>query len=121
MKSFVFLLCSLSISTPSLAEDLVLLRTEKGEATYYEPNTVRTTGHFAMAWAVTSTDGKKQSEYLSEFDCEKALYRQLSLRVFVSESQIQSSDAIYRQWFHVPNASQVLGLLFAKVCPVRPR
>ena len=116
MKTFVLLLSTLSVSTLSLANDLVLLRSAQGEASYYESNTVRRTAQFVMAWVVTLKAGERQSEYLSEFDCEKAKYRQLSLRVFQSESQVVSGDAIYREWFDVPNTSQVLGLLFSRVC-----
>ena len=121
MKSFVLLLCTLSISTLSLAEDLILVRKDKEEVSYYEPHTIRRSGQFVMAWMVTLKDGKKHSEYLSEFDCEKAMYRQLSLRVFTSESSVVSGDAIYKQWFAVPNTSQVLGLLFEKVCTASNR
>jgi hypothetical protein len=116
VKSFVLLLCTLSLSTLSLAEDLILVRKDNEEASYYEPNTIRRTGQFVLAWVVTLKDGKKHSEYLTEFNCEKAMYRQLSLRVFESESQVVSGDSIYKQWFDVPNTSQVLGLLFKKVC-----
>ncbi len=117
----MLLLCTLSVSTLSLANDLILIRKDKDEASYYEPNTIRRTGEFVLAWVVTLKDGKKNSEYLIEFNCEEATYRQLSHRVFVSESQVVSSDAIYKQWFDVPNTSQVLGLLFTKVCPAGNR
>ncbi len=116
MKHFVLLLSLLSISTLSFAEDMILLRKDKEEASYYEPHTIRRTGQFAMAWVVTLKGDKKHSEYLSEFNCEKAMYRQLALRVFTSSTQVVSGDAIYKQWFDVPNTSQVLGLLFQKVC-----
>jgi hypothetical protein len=117
----VLLLCTLSLSAAALEEDLILLRNDKGEASYFEPNTIRRTGAFVMAWVVTLQDGKKRSEYLSEFDCENAKYRQLSLRVFDSASQVTSSDAIYKQWIDVPNTSQILGLLFTKACSAGTR
>ncbi len=112
------LLCTLSISTLSLAEDLSLLINKKEEASYYEPNSIRRTGQFVLAWVVTLKGGKKHTEYLTEFNCDKAMYRQLSLRVFESESQVVSGDAIYKQWINVPDTSQVIGLLFPKVCAV---
>lgn len=116
VKSVVLLVCILLISTLSFAEELVLVREDKDEASYYEPNTIRRTGQFALVWVVTLKRGEKHSEYLTEFDCNRATYRQLAHRVF-AEGQIISGDAIYREWFNVPNTSQVLGLVFKKVCP----
>ena len=110
------LVCILSASTLSVAEELVLVREDKDEASYYEQNTIRKTGQFALVWVVTLKRGEKHSEYLTEFDCNRAMYRQVALRVFNAE-QVISSDAIYRQWFDVPNTSQVLGLVFKKACP----
>jgi uncharacterized SAM-binding protein YcdF (DUF218 family) len=120
VKSFIILVCILLISTLSFAEELILVREDKDEASYYEPNTIRRTGQFAMVWVVTLKHGEKHSEYLTEFDCNRATYRQLAHRVF-AEGQIVSGDAIYREWFDVPNTSQVLGLVFKKVCPEPPR
>ena len=116
MKSLVVVLCLLSISSLSFAENLVLLREDKDQTSYYEPDTIRRTHQLAMAWAVTKKDGKKHSEYLTEFDCKSGKYRQLSLRVFPSESKVTSADAIYREWFNVPPTTQVLGILFSKIC-----
>lgn len=116
------LLCILSASTVSVAQELILLREGKDEASYYEPNTIRKTGQFTLVWVVTLKHGEKNSEYLTEFDCNRAMYRQVALRVFNAERQVISGDAIYRQWFDVPNTSQVLGLVFEKACaePQRP-
>ena len=111
------LVCILSASTLSVAEELVLLREDKDEASYYEPNTIRKTGQFTLVWVVTLKRGEKHSEYLTEFDCNRAMYRQVALRVFNAERQVISSDAIYRQWLDVPNTSQVLGLVFKRACP----
>jgi hypothetical protein len=116
MKRIVPLLVLVLTSTSSLAQDLFLLRMDADETSYYEPNTVRRTGQFVMAWAVTFKQGKKHSEYLTEFDCRKAMYRQLALRAFVSSSEVISGDAVYVQWFTVPSSSQVLGLLYEMVC-----
>jgi hypothetical protein len=69
-----------------------------------------------MAWVVTFKQDKKDSEYLTEFDCKRATYRQLAHRVFESSSEVVSGDAVYREWFAVPNDSQVVGLLFNRVC-----
>jgi hypothetical protein len=113
--------CNLSASTLSVAEELVLVREDKDEASYYEPNTIRKTGQFSLVWVVTLKRGEKQSEYLTEFDCKRAMYRQVALRVFTAEHQVISGDANYRQWFYVPNTSQVLGLLFKKACPEAQR
>jgi hypothetical protein len=112
------LVCILSASTLSVAQELILLREDKDEASYYEPNTIRKTGQFTLVWVVTLRRGEKHSEYLTEFDCNRAMYRQVALRVFNAERQVISSDAIYRQWLDVPNTSQeVLGLVFKKACP----
>jgi hypothetical protein len=116
MKRIVPLLVLVLTSTSSLAQDLFLLRMDADETSYYEPNTVRRTGQFVMAWAGTFKQGKKHSEYLTEFDCRKAMYRQLALRAFVSSSEVISGDAVYVQWFTVPSSSQVLGLLYEMVC-----
>ena len=69
-----------------------------------------------MVWTVTIKDGKKHSEYLTEFDCKKGIYRQISLRVFDSDLKVISGDAIYKEWFDVPSTTQVLGILFSKIC-----
>jgi hypothetical protein len=111
------LVCILSASTLSVAEELIIVREDKDEASYYEPNTIRKTGQFALVWVVTLKRGEKHSEYLTEFDCNRAMYRQVALRVFNAEHQVISSDAIYRQWLDVPNTSQVLGLVFKQACP----
>jgi hypothetical protein len=110
------LLCILLIPAFSLAEDLLLLRKDADETFYYEPHTVRKTGQLVMAWVVTFKQDRKNSEFLTEFDCKRARYRQLALRGFESNSEVLSSDAVYVQWFAVPDNSQVLGLLFPKVC-----
>jgi hypothetical protein len=68
-----------------------------------------------MVWVVTLKRSVKDSEYLTEFDCNRALYRQLAHRVFAA-GQVRSGDAVYREWFDVPNTSQILGLVFQKVC-----
>ena len=117
------LVCILSASTVSaVAQELILLREDKDEASYYEPNTMRKTGQFTLVWVVTLKRGEKHSEYLTEFDCNRAMYRQVALRVFNAERHVISGDAVYRQWFDVPNTSQVLGLVFKKACaePQRP-
>jgi hypothetical protein len=106
----------LSIPSLSFAENLVLLRKDKDSTSYYEPNTIRRTQQLVMAWIVEKKDGKKYSEYLTEFDCKSGTYRQLSLRVFGSESKVKSSDAVYREWFNVPPTTQILGILFSKIC-----
>ncbi len=121
VKTLVLLTWSLFASAPSLANDLVLLRIDQGEASYYEASTIRRTGQLVMAWIVTVKNGQKHSEYLSEFDCEKAKYRQLSLRSFASSSQVVSTNAVYKEWLDVPNTTQILGLLFAKVCAASSR
>ena len=115
--SLLGLVCILSASTLSVAEEIVLLRKGQNEASYYEPNTIRKTGQFTLVWVITLKRGEKHSEYLTEFDCNRALYRQVALRVFNAERQVISSDAIYRQWLDVPNTSQVLGLVFKRACP----
>jgi hypothetical protein len=115
------LVCILSASTLSVAEELVLVREDKDEASYYEPSTIRKTGQFSLVWVVTLKRGEKHSEYLTEFDCNRAMYRQIALRVFTAEHQVISGDAIYRQWFDVQNTSQVLGLVFKKACPEAQR
>src|SRR5580658_6830527 len=92
MKRVVLLVCTLSLSTLSLAEDLILVRKDKEGASYYEPNTIRRSGQFAMTWVVTFKSGEKASEYLTEFDWQKAMYRQISLRVFTPESSVVSGD-----------------------------
>ena len=116
MKSLVVVLYLLSISSLSFAENLVLLREDIEQTSYYEPDTIRRTQQLAMVWAVTKKDGKKHSEYLTEFNCKSGTYRQLSLRVFDSGSKVTSSDAVYREWFNVPPTTQVLGILFSKIC-----
>lgn len=105
MKNFVILLCMLSIPSLSFAENLVLLRKDKEYTSYYEPDTIRRTQQLAMVWAVERKDGKKHSEYLTEFDCKQGIYRQISLRSFLSDSSLISGDAIYRQWFKVPSTT----------------
>ena len=121
MKQVVLLFCALLSTTSLFAEDLVLLRTDQKESSYYEPHTIRRTGPYVMVWVVTRVDRQKNSEYLLEFNCEKAVYRQLSLRVFASESQVVSGNVVYKQWFNVPRVSQVLGLLFKEVCVASSR
>ena len=116
MKHLARLLCLLLVSTSALAEDLFLLRKDADETSYYEPHTVRRTGQLVMAWVVTFKQDRKDSEYLTEFDCKRATYRQLALRVFASNSEVSSSDAVYVKWFAVPSSSQILGLLFKRVC-----
>ena len=116
MKSLVVVLYLLSITSLSFAENLVLLREDKDQTSYYEPDTIRRTHQLAMVWAVAKKDGKKHSEYLTEFNCKSGTYRQLSLRVFPSESKVTSTDAVYREWFNVPATTQVLGILFSKIC-----
>lgn len=116
MKNLVILLCMLSIPSLSFAENLVLLRKDKEYTSYYEPDTIRRTQQLVMVWAVTKKDGEKSSEYLTEFDCKKGLYRQLSLRAFEFNSRVISSDVIYKEWFNVPPTTQVLGILFSKIC-----
>jgi hypothetical protein len=69
-----------------------------------------------MAWVVTFKQARRDSEYLTEFDCKRVTYRQLAHRVFWSNSEVLSSDAVYVQWFAVPSDSQVVGLLFKRVC-----
>jgi hypothetical protein len=115
MKIFI-MLCILSIPSLSFAENLVLLRKDKDSTSYYESDTVRRTQQLVMVWAVTKKDGKKHSEYLTEFDCKSGVYRQLSLRVFESDSKVTSGDAVYREWFNVPPTTQILGVLFSKIC-----
>lgn len=116
MKNLVVLLCMLSIPSLSFAENMVLLRKDKESTSYYEPDTIRRTQQLVMAWVVEKKDGEKHSEYLTEFDCKKGLYRQLSLRAFESDSRVISGDAIYKEWFNVPPTTQVLGILFSKIC-----
>ena len=117
MKHLGPLLCSLLVSTSSLAaDDLLLLRKDATKTFYYEPNTIRRTGQLVLAWVVTFEQDTRHSEFLTEFDCKRATYRRLALRVFASNSEVLSSDAVYVQWFAVPNTSQVLGLLFPRVC-----
>jgi hypothetical protein len=111
------ILCILLVSTSSLAsDDLSLLRKDADETFYYEPHTVRRTGQLVLAWVVTFKQDRKNSEFLTEFDCKRAIYRQLALRGFTSNSEVLSSDAVYVQWFAVPDSSQVLGLVFKRVC-----
>lgn len=117
MKSLFVALCLLSISSLSFAENLVLLREDIDQTSYYESDTIRRTHQLAMVWVVTKKDGKKHSEYLTEFDCKLGKFRSLSTRVFPSESKVTSTDAISREWFNVPPKTQVLGILFSKICP----
>ncbi|MBI3902550.1 MAG: hypothetical protein HY306_06350 [Nitrosomonadales bacterium] len=116
MKKLIVLLCMFLIPSLSLAGNLVLIRKDKECASYYEPDTIRRTQQLAMAWIVEKKDDEKYSEYLTEFDCKKGLYRQLSLRVFEPDSRVISSDAIYKEWFNVPPTTQILGVLFSKIC-----
>jgi len=116
MGKIVILLCMLAIPSLSFAENLVLLRKDKDQSSYYESDTIRRTRQLVMVWAVTKKDGKKHSEYLTEFNCKSGVYRQLSLRVFDSESKVMSSDVVYREWLNVPPTTQVLGILFSKIC-----
>lgn len=116
MKRWLLIVAILSLPTVTSASELVLLRKDKEAAFYYETDTVRRTGNLVMAWTVELRGKLKYSEALTEFDCSKAMYRQLSLRSFGSSSQVVSGDAIYKNWFAVPDASQVVGLLFARVC-----
>lgn len=116
MKNLVILLCMLSMPPLSFAENLVLLRKDKDYTSYYEQDTIRRTQQLVMAWAVEKRDGKKYSERLTEFDCKKGIYRQLSLRIFEPDSTVISGDAIYKEWFNVPSTTQVLGILFSKIC-----
>lgn len=116
IKKLVIMLCMLSIPSLSFAENLVLLRKDKDQISYYEPDTIRRTQQLVMAWAVVKKDGKKYLEYLTEFDCKKGIYRQISFRGFDSDSKVISGDAIYREWFNVPSTTQVLGILFSKIC-----
>jgi hypothetical protein len=116
MKRWLLVIAILSLPIVTSAGELALLRKDKEATFYYETDTVRRTGKFVMAWTVELRGELKYSEALTEFDCSMAMYRQLSLRSFASNSQVISGDAIYRNWFAVPDASQVVGLLFAKVC-----
>lgn len=117
MKSIAIILCLLSFPSVTFAENLILLRKDKDQTSYYESDTIRKTQHLVMVWTVTKTMmGKKHSEYLTELNCKTGEYRQLSLRVFDAESKVVSGDAVYRKWFPVPNTSQVLGVLFSKIC-----
>jgi hypothetical protein len=47
------LVCILSASTVAVAQELILLREDKDDASYYEPNTIRKTGQFTLVWVVT--------------------------------------------------------------------
>ena len=105
-----------SIPSLSFAENLLLLRKDKEYTSYYEPDTIRRTQQLVMVWTVEKKDGRKHSEYLTEFDCNQGMYRQISLRTFASDSKVISGDAIYRAWFDVPPTTQVLGILFSKLC-----
>lgn len=116
MKRWLLAIAILSLPIVTSAGELALLRKDKEATFYYESDTIRRTGQFAMAWTIEFRGKLKYSEALTEFDCSKSMYRQLSLRSFTPNSQIVSGDAIYRNWFAVPDASQVVGLLFAKVC-----
>jgi hypothetical protein len=116
MKELLILLFMLLIPSLSFAENLVLIHRDKEFASYYEPDTIRRTQQLRMVWTVEKTDDEKRSEYLTEFDCKKGLYRQLSLRTIESDSRVISSDAIYKEWFNIPPTTQVLGILFNKIC-----
>jgi hypothetical protein len=116
VKNIVIILCMLSTSASSFAENLVLLRNDKESSSYYEADTIRRTQQFVMAWAIEKKDGRKHSEYLTEVDCKKGMYRQISLRTFSSDSSVVSADAIYKEWLKVPSNTQVIGLLFSKIC-----
>lgn len=116
MKRWLPVIAILSIPIVTSAGERALLRKDKDATFYYETDTVRRTGKYVMAWTVEVRGDMKYSEALTEFDCSTAMYRQLSLRSFASNSKVISGDAIYKQWFHVPQATQVTGLLYAKVC-----
>lgn len=116
MKKLITLLCMLSIPSLSFAENLVLLRKDKDYTSYYESGTIRRTQQLVMVWTVQKNGGKKLYEYLTEFDCKKGIYRQISFRTFFPDSTVISGDAIYKEWFNVPSTTQVLGILFSKIC-----
>ena len=114
---FIQLIClSALLFNLSLANEIALLRNDGQESYYYEKDTIRRTNQFVMVWDFTIKDKTKVSERLTEFDCKKGLYRQLSHRGFTSQSEVISSDFIYKEWFEIPKPDQITGQIFKIVC-----
>lgn len=85
-------------------------------ASVYDTRSLYVSGDYVTVWArKLAASGKPIDEYLTEFNCKANRYRQLGLRVFVASAPVPG-DAIYKQWFDVPDATQDLGMLFRAVC-----
>jgi len=114
---FIQLIClSALLFNLSLANEIALLRNDGQESYYYEKDTIRRTKQFVIVWDFTMKNSLKTSERLTEFDCQKGLYRQIAHRVFTSTSEVLSGDAIYKDWFKIPKPDQFTGKLYEIVC-----
>ena len=115
MNFIKFIFLSISLTSLSVANENLLIRKDAEESFYYEKDTIRRTNQFVLVWDFTIENNIRTSERLTEFDCQKGLYRQIAHRMFTSTSVI-SSDFIYKDWFKKPMPDQVTGKLYEIVC-----